>query len=404
MSEKIVIVGAGQAGLQIAESLRAEAFAGDIVLLAREKFPPYQRPPLSKAWLLGDVSEQRLFLRGADFFAARNIDLRLGAHVAAIDRAARKVILADGSVENYSGLALATGARARRPAIAGADLAGVCVLRDIEDAKNIAHRLPQAENIVVIGGGFIGLEVAAAARKKGRAVKVVEAVDRLMARAVTPKISAFFANLHRAHGVELVFSTQVTALEGHEGRVNAVTTADGAKTPADLVIFGIGAMANEELAAAAGLEVSRGIMVDSNAQTSDPGIVAAGDCTVWRRDDGKLLRLESVQNAVEQGKAAAASLLGRKKPFVAAPWFWSDQYDVKLQMAGLSEGYEACVERVSGENAFSLFYYRGEKLIAVDSVNRPGEHLLGRKLLDAGISPDKAQVADAANDLRGLLR
>ncbi len=404
MSEKIVIVGAGQAGLQIAESLRAEAFAGDIVLLAGENFPPYQRPPLSKAWLQGEVAEQRLFLRGADFFAARNIDLRLGAHVTAIDRASKTVILADGSVENYSGLALATGARARRPAIAGADLAGVCVLRDIEDARSIAHRLPLAENIVVIGGGFIGLEVAAAARKKGRPVKVVEALDRLMARAVTPKISTFFADLHRAHGAELLFSTQVTALEGRDGRVAAVITAEDQKIPADLVILGIGAIANDELAAAAGLEVSRGIVVDSYGGTSDSAIVAAGDCTVWRRDDGKLLRLESVQNAVEQGKAAAASLMGRKKPFVAAPWFWSDQYDVKLQMAGLSEGFDGFVERVSGESAFSLFYYRGEKLIAVDSVNRPGEHLLARKLLDAGISPDKAQVADAAGDLRGLLR
>ncbi len=278
------------------------------------------------------------------------------------------------------------------------------MLRDIEDAKNIARRLLQAENIVVIGGGFIGLEVAAAARKKGRPVKVVEALDRLMARAVTPKISRFFADLHRAHGVELVFSTQVTALEGVEGRVAAVITVEAEKIPADLVILGIGALANDELAADAGLEVSRGIVVDSCGKTSDPGIVAAGDCTVWRRDDGKLLRLESVQNAVEQGKSAAASLLGRKKPFVAAPWFWSDQYYVKLQMAGLSEGFDASVERVSGESAFSLFYYRGEKLIAVDSVNRPGEHLLARKLLDAGISPDKAQVADSASDLRGLLR
>ena len=404
MNERMVIIGAGQAGLQIAESLRGEGFSGEIVLLGGENHPPYQRPPLSKAWLQGDVPEDRLFLRGKDFFASKGIDLRLGLAATEIDRAGKILRLADGSTLSYSGLALATGARARRPAIPGADLSGVCVLRDMEDAKAIAGRMEQAEHIVVIGGGFIGLEVAAAARKKGRAVKVIEALDRLMARAVTPKISAFFADLHRAHGVELVFSTQVAALEGVDGRVTAVATADGAKIPADLVILGIGAVANDELAAAAGLEVSRGIVVDSCARTCDPHIVAAGDCTVWRRDDGKMLRLESVQNAVEQGKAAAASLLGRSKPFVATAWFWSDQYDVKLQMAGLSEGFDSCVERMTGENAFSLFSYRGEKLIAVDSVNRPGEHLLARKLLDAGISPDKTQVGDPACDLRPLLR
>ncbi len=405
MSESIVIVGGGQAGLQIAESLRVEGFGGEVVLLSGESHPPYQRPPLSKAWLAGEVADERLFFRGPEFLAAKKIDLRLGAAAIAIDRTNRLVRLADGSTLSWSGLALATGARARRPgALPGVKLAGVCVLRDMEDARDISHRLADAENVVVIGGGFIGLEVAAAARKRGRAVTLIEALDRLMARAVTPKISQFFANLHRAHGVGLVFSTEVGALEGVDGRVSAVITADGARRPADLVILGIGAEANDELAAAAGLECSRGVIVDACARTSDERIVAAGDCAVWRREDGRMLRLESVQAAVEQGKAAAAALLGREKPFGAAPWFWSDQYDVKLQMAGLSEGFDACVERPGGDGAFSLFYYRAGRLIAADSINRPGEHLLARKLLDAGITPDPAQVADPASDLRLLLR
>ncbi len=404
MSDPIIIIGAGQAGLQVAESLRTEGFDGGIVLLAGENHPPYQRPPLSKAWLLGEVPEERLFLRGAEFFAAKRIDLRLGSAVVAIDRERGAIVLANGEKLAYSGLALATGARARRPDLPGAALAGVCVLRDMEDAKEISHRLAEAEHVVVIGGGFIGLEVAAAARKRGRKVKLVEALDRLMARAVTPKISHYFAQLHRARGVDLVFSTQVAALEGADGRVKTVVTASGEKFPADLVVFGIGAVANDELAAAAGLEVARGIVVDALARTTDEKIVAAGDCTVLRRDDGKILRFESVQNSVELGKAAAASLLRRERPFVAAPWFWSDQYDAKLQMAGLSEGFDCCVERVTGEGAFSLYCYRGDRLIAVESVNRPGEHLLARKLLDAGVSPDPAQAGDPACDLRDLLR
>jgi len=403
MNERMVIVGAGQAGLQIAESLRAEGFDGSIELLAGEKSPPYQRPPLSKAWLQGDLPEERLFLRGAEALAAKNIDLRLGAVVTEIDRAGKAVRLANGSSRTYSGLALATGARARRPALPGADLAGVCVLRDMADAREISHRMDAATHLVVIGGGFIGLEVAATARKRGLPVIVIEALDRLMARAVTPRLSTFFADVHRARGVDLVFGAQVSALEGRDGAVTAVVTAAGQKFPADLVILGIGALPNDELAAAAGLEVARGIVVDSCGRTSDPHVVAAGDCTVFRRDDGKMLRLESVQNAVEQGKAAAAALLGHSKPFTATPWFWSDQYEFKLQMAGLSEGFDVCVERPGGEKAFSLFYYRDGRLIAVDSVNRPGEHLLARKLLDAGVSPDAALAADPASDLRALL-
>ena len=399
MSGQIVIVGAGQAGLQIAESLRAEGFSGEVVLLGKESHAPYQRPPLSKAWLAGETADDRLTIRGPDFFVAKKIDLRVGAEVARVDAVRRKVFLADGSALSWSGLAFATGARARRPDLPGADLPHVRALRDFEDAKEISRRLDKAENVVIVGGGFIGLEVAAAARKRGRATIVIEALDRLMARVVTPQISAFFADLHRAHGVELIFGEQVAKITP-----SGVKTASGAFFPADLVVLGIGAIANDELAAAAGLEVARGIVVDDCGRTSEKDIVAAGDCAVLRRADGALRRFESVQYAVEGAKAAAAALLGEEKPFAATPWFWSDQYDVRLQMAGSGENHDFVVERRSGDNAFSLFYYRRNRLIAVDSVNRPGEHLLARKLLDAALSPDPALVVDPEKDLRVLLR
>jgi 3-phenylpropionate/trans-cinnamate dioxygenase ferredoxin reductase subunit len=399
MSGQIVIVGAGQAGLQIAESLRAEGFDGQVVLLGKERHAPYQRPPLSKAWLAGESADDRLTIRGPDFFPAKEIDLRVGAEAARIDIAGRKVFLTDGSSVSWSGLALATGARARRPDLPGAELPHVRVLRDFEDAKEISHRLDKAATIVIIGGGFIGLEVAAAARKRGCATVVIEALDRLMARAVTPHISAFFADLHRAHGVELVFGEQVAEISD-----TGVKTASGAFFPADLVVLGVGAIPNDELAAAAGLDVSRGIVVDDCGRTSARDIVAAGDCAVLRRAGGALRRFESVQYAVEGAKAAAAALLGRSKPFSAAPWFWSDQYDVKLQMAGSSENYDSLIERPSGDKAFSLFYYRQGELVAVDSVNRPGEHLLARKLLDAHLSPDPVLIGDPEKDLRLLLR
>jgi len=403
MGERIIIIGAGQAGLQIAESLRAEGFGGEILLLGEEGIPPYQRPPLSKAWLAGETATEKLTLRGLDFFAAKGIDLRLGAHVVGVDLAARKIALADGESLDWTGLAFATGASARLPNLQGADLPGVCVLRGLKDAREISARLGAAKRVVVVGGGFIGLEVAAAARKKGVDALVLEAQDRLMARAVTPKISEFFADLHRAKGVDVHLCAQVAAIEGSD-TVSGVALADGGGFKADLIVFGIGANANDATAAAAGLACDRGIIVDSCARTSMENVVAAGDCTVFRRSDGAAIRLESVQNAVEQGKAAAAALMGRSKPFVATPWFWSDQYDVKLQMAVASGDFDLQVTRPSGENAFSLFNYRGEKLVSVESVNRPGEHLFARRLLDAGLSPAPDQTADATVDLKSLLR
>jgi 3-phenylpropionate/trans-cinnamate dioxygenase ferredoxin reductase subunit len=417
MSDPIVIVGAGQAGLQVAESLRADKYEGGIVMVGSEPHVPYNRPPLSKKWLLEPMEFSSLAFRGPEALARRNLDLRLGRSAIAIDRAARTVRLDDGSTVRYAGLALATGARLRRLPVPGGMLGKVLGLRTVDDARAIAAALDDCaaagESLVVVGGGFIGLEVAAAARKRGVPATVLEGLPRLMSRVVAPIVSEAALRVHRAHGVEFVFEARVTGLVGHDegagpaqaDRVRAVRTADGREFPAGCVVVGIGVDPDDGIAAAAGIACERGIIVDDCARTSDPLVVAAGDCCARRRADGTLLRLESVQNAVEQGKAAAAALLGAEKPFMASPWFWSDQYDLKLQMTGLSTGYDEVITRGDlGKPAFSAYYFRAGRLIAVDSLSRIPDHMQARKLLDRGLSPTPAQVADEAFDLGSLLR
>lgn len=404
MTTPIIIVGAAQAGLQLAESLRGEGYDGPLTLIGEEPHPPYQRPPLSKAFLIGDMAEDRLVLRGPDALAAKRIDLITGARVAAIDRAGRSVTLADGRHLPYRGLALATGSRPRDLPVAGASLDGVMMLRTIADSRRIAAGIARASRVAVVGGGFIGLEIAAAASKAGKPVVVLEALDRLLARTSTKVISDFFFDLHTAHGVDIRLNAQVTALAG-EHHVTGVVTADGHTLAADLVVVGIGILPNAELAMACGLACDRGIVVDDCSRTSDPAIVAAGDCTARRMPDGSLLRLESVQNAIEQAKSAAAALLGKERPFTAAPWFWSDQYDVRLQMAGLAAGHDATALRGSpAERRFSVFYFTGARLVAVDSINRAPDHIAARKLLDAGRSPTLAQASDEAFALAALAK
>ena len=405
----IVIIGAGQAGVQTAESLRAGGYAGRITLLGDEPHGPYHRPPLSKAWLAGEMDGAQLVMRAPEMLARKQIELRTEVKVASIDRAAQQVLLADGSALPYSGLVLATGSTPRRLPLPGGNAAGVHALRSREDADAISARLALCAErqlpVVVIGGGFIGLEVAATARKKGLEVTVLEAAPRLLGRVLAPALSDWYAALHRGHGVKLVFDARIEALEtAADGAVSGVRLADGSLLPAGLVVVGIGVNANDGLAQAAGLECERGIVVDACCRTHDPAIVAAGDCTARRLLDGSLIRLESVQNATEQGKSAAAALLGQERPFTATPWFWSDQYDKKLQMAGLSTGADHWAVRGDmTAGSFSVYHFKGERLLAVDSVSASKDHLQARKLLDAGKSPTPAQAADTAFDLASLL-
>lgn len=403
MDAPIIIVGAGQAGLQTAESLRSEGYAGPLLLLGDEPRGPYHRPPLSKSYLLGESSEAQLSLRAPEALARKGIELRTGVRVEALNRAA-KTLRVDGQPLAYAGLCLATGSRPRPLPVAGADLPGVFPLRTLADTQAIAARLAQAQQVVVVGGGFIGLEFAAVACKLGKAVTVLEAAPRLMARAVTPMLSEIYLALHRAQGVSVALDTQLAEIVGDSGGVKAVRTADGRQWPADLVLVGIGILPNQELAAEAGLECQGGIVVDACARTADPAIVAAGDCTAVRLADGSLRRLESVQNAVEQGKSAAAALLGKARPFTAAPWFWSDQFEVKLQIVGVATGHDQAVVRGDlAAHRGSIFYFTGPRLLAIDSLNQPGDHMVGRKLLERGVSPTPAQAADGDFALNSLL-
>ncbi|MGE0858333.1 MAG: NAD(P)/FAD-dependent oxidoreductase [Gammaproteobacteria bacterium] len=401
----IVVVGAGQAGQQLCDSLRRGGYEGRLVLVGDEPVLPYQRPPLSKKFLTGALEAERLLLRPASFYEKANVELRLARRVTVIDRAARTLRLDDGEVLAWSGLALTTGTRIRPLTVPGAAEADVHYVRSLADGEALKARLATAERLAVIGGGFIGLEVAAIARELGKQVVLIEAAERLMARAVAPLVSAFYADLHRAHGVEVMLGTGIEAIRGAEGRQVVITT-DGREHAVDLVVAGIGVVPNSELAEAAGLACHNGIVVDVHARTSDPAIVAAGDCT-WHMNGflERDIRLESVQNAVDQAKVAAASLLGRDEPYRQVPWFWSDQYDVKLQIAGIGVPHDEAVLRGDPvSRQFSVYYFRAGALVGVDSMNRPAEHMAARKLLGQGVALSPAQAADPAVDLMQIAR
>ena len=376
-------------------------------MLGAETAPPYQRPPLSKGYITGEETSASLEFRAAAFYSDRRIDPVLGTTATSIDRAARTVSVHDGRRFHYDHLALTTGARVRRPPIPGLDARGIRVLRDIADAQAIKDDLAATDAMVVIGGGFIGLELAAVARKLGKSVTVLEAQDRLMARAVAPAISAFYASAHRQRGVVLELNVRIDKVTAEHGHVTGVQLTDGRHFPARLVILGAGVVPNLELAQAAGLPCSGGIEVDTCGRTIDPHIVAAGDCTSQPHvfAHGAMIRLESVQNAIDQGKAAAAAILGRSEPNNGPPWFWSDQGDLRLQIAGLNMGYDTTVLRGDPDSeAFSLFYYRGGKFIAADSVNRSTDHLVARKLLELGLPLAQDVAADVGFNLKTLLK
>ncbi len=392
----VVIVGAGQAGFQVAASLRGKKFGGEIVILGEEPVLPYQRPPLSKGYVKGETKQSALLLRPAEFYPANAIDVRLGCRVVALDRAGHSVVLADGKTVAYDALVLATGGRVRTLPVPGADLAGVAYVRTLADAVALKPQVEAAANVVVVGGGFIGLECAAVARMLGCEVVVLEAMDRLMARVVSPVLSDYYRDLHRGRGVDVQLSASVTEIVGDGGRVTGVRCGGGSVVPADLVIVGIGIIASDELAKSAALDCDRGVVVDALLRTSDPNIYAIGDCAAFPHPmaDG-LVRLESVQNAIDQGKAVADAILGDAKPYAAVPWFWSDQYEAKLQIVGLTQRYDDTV--TLGDVAagrFSVLYFRGGVLTGIDSVNMPSDHVAGRKLFGAGktVTPDAART------------
>jgi 3-phenylpropionate/trans-cinnamate dioxygenase ferredoxin reductase subunit len=402
---RVVVVGSGQAGVTVAEGLRAAGSAARVTVVGGEAELPYERPPLSKDVLLGKVTVDAVRLRSRQWYADRDVDLRLATRVERIDRGTRTVLLDDGDVLPYDHLVLATGSRPRRLPVPGADLAGVLGLSTPEDAVRLRDQLSRARHVVIVGAGFVGLEVAAAATALGARPVVVELADRVLARVAGPVLSAEVAARHLARGVDVRLGTGVTGLRGSGGRVSAVVTTTGEVLPADLVLVAVGSTPTSELAAEAGLDCADGILVDETLTTGDPAISAVGDCCRFPRD-GRPTRLESVQNAVDQARHVAARLAAsppRGAPYRQVPWFWSTQGELRLQMVGVPGPQDD--EVVRGDRAggrFSVFRYDGDRLTCVESVDHPAGHLVGRRLLAAGVSPARAQAADPGCDLKAL--
>ncbi len=401
----LVVIGGSHAGHQIALSARTAGYAGAITVLSEEPELPYQRPPLSKTYLMGKSDRQALLFRPKSFYDENGIDIRLGATVTTIHPESKSVSCGDTSVP-FDKLAIATGARVRRLTVPGAELEGVHYIRTIADIDAITAELDAVRSVVVIGAGFIGLEAAAAMRTMGYAVTVIEMAERPMARGVGQTVGRFFAEFHRSKGVDLRFATGVEAIVGNLNRVSGVSLTGGDTMPADLVIAGIGVLPNQELAAEAGIECADGILTDEYARTNCPDILAAGDCTRFpSRYSETLLRLESVQNATDQARTAGATAAGVAAPYNAPPWFWSDQFDRKLQMAGITSDHDSEILRGDvAAGTFSVFYFKGDRWLGTDAVNQPANHIGSRRLLEAGYALSRTEAADEGVALKDLVK
>ena len=398
----VVVIGAGQAGATLVAKLRSAGHQGAITLIGEETSPPYQRPPLSKAYLLGEMEEERLWLRGAEFYADNAITLKLGQKVTGIDAAAKTVSLG-AEVISYDALALTTGSTPRRlPGAIGGDLAGVYTVRTLADVDSMKPEFVAGRRLVIVGGGYIGLEAAAVARKLGLDVTVLEMAPRILQRVAAPETSDYFRALHSANGVKILESTGLDRLLGDD-RVCAVRLSDGTELPADFVIAGVGILPGTALAEVAGLAIENGIKTDAHGRTSDPHIWSAGDCASFPHNGGRL-RLESVGNAIDQAEIVAENILGAGVAYQAKPWFWSDQYDCKLQIAGLNTGYDNIVTRGPEGDAVSFWYFKGDTLLAVDAMNDSRAYMVGKRLIEQGKSPSKAALTDPATEMKSLLK
>ncbi|MCB1754529.1 MAG: FAD-dependent oxidoreductase [Gammaproteobacteria bacterium] len=403
MTESIVVVGGGHAGAQLVVNLRQEGFAGKLTLISEETDLPYHKPPLSKSFLK-NPQEQAKPIRPDSFYSEHQVNLLLGKRLLKIDRPKRQIVLQDDTVLSYDKLVLATGAKPRRPAMQHIDQPGVLVLRTLQDAGKLREQAARSENIVIMGGGFVGLEVASSLKEQGKSVTVIEAAPRVLGRAVAPAVSDYIRQRLAISGVQIHCETTLEKLLTEAGRFSGVISSDGQQIAADLLLVCIGVEVEMTAAQAAGIDCDNGILVDSRMQSSDENILAIGDCCNYRHWlAGRQVRLESVQNATDQARCAAKTLLGKAEDYRAVPWFWSEIADAKLQMVGLSfDADDFILTGSAEENSFSVYHYAGEKLVSIDSVNRPQDHMLGRKFFENGFNPQKDDVRQGTQHLKAL--